>query len=214
MANKGHFITLEGGEGVGKSTQAKILADRLAECGVSTLLTREPGGSPGAEEIRKLLVTGGTDKWQPITETLLLNAARADHLHKVILPALAAGKWVICDRYADSTLAYQGQAIDRKTLLDLHRIATDDVWPDLTLILDGHEVERAQSRENSTNEADREDRFERMGQAFHENLREEFLKIAADHPERCVLLSASGSIEEISGHIWQVVSDRLHPGDK
>ncbi len=201
----GKFITFEGGEGVGKSTQVKILAERLAENGIDVLLTREPGGSPGAEEIRALLVRGGTDKWQPMTEALLHNAARAEHLEKTVKPALAAGKWVISDRYADSTIAYQGygQGVDINALLEIHKISTDDFWPATTVILDGHELHRAKARENEN--SDREDRYERMGDDFHEKLRESFLDIAKNNPDRCVVVSADGTIDEVAERVWRAI---------
>ncbi|MBL4601969.1 MAG: dTMP kinase [Emcibacteraceae bacterium] len=204
---KGKFITFEGGEGVGKSTQVKILAEKLSEAGIDVVLTREPGGSPGAEEIRALLVTGGTDKWQPMTEALLHNAARAEHLDKTIKPALDAGKWVISDRYADSTLAYQGygQGVSVDTLLELHKISTGDFWPGLTIILDGNELARAQKREQEN--TDKEDRYERMGDVFHAKLQASFRDIAEKNPDRCVIVSANGTIEEVAERVWQAVKD-------
>ena len=208
MANPGKFITFEGGEGVGKSTQVKILAKKLNEQGIDVVVTREPGGAPGAEEIRALLVTGGTDKWQPMSEALLHNAARAEHLAITVKPALDAGKWVISDRYADSTIAYQGygQGIKVETLLELHRLSTGDFWPDLTVILDGHQLHRAQSREmeNSSNE----DRYERMGDNFHKRLQKSFRDIAEKNEERCALVSADGSIDEVADRVWQIVADK------
>ena len=134
----GRFITLEGGEGAGKSTQAKRLAAALEARGISTVITREPGGSPGAEDIRKLLVQGETGRWVPLTETLLLYAARADHVARTIKPALAQGQWVICDRFADSSYAYQGAAagLDRETIRRIESVAIGDFKPDFTLILD------------------------------------------------------------------------------
>ena len=206
---KGKFITFEGGEGVGKSTQVKILAEKLVTEHIDVVLTREPGGSPGAEEIRALLVKGSTDKWSPMTEALLHNAARAEHLSKTVKPALDAGKWVISDRYADSTLAYQGygQGVDLKILLEMHKVATGDFWPDLTIILDGHELDRANAREQEN--TDKEDRYERMGDEFHKKLQESFLDIAKNNPDRCVVISAKGTIEEVAERIWQVVEERI-----
>ena len=205
MTDSAKFITFEGGEGVGKSTQVKKLAEHLENKGINFILTREPGGSPGAEEIRELLVKGGTDKWQPMTEALLHKAARAEHLDKTVKPALDAGKWVISDRYADSTLAYQGygQGVEIETLLELHKVSTNDFWPDLTVVLDGHELARAQEREDDN--ADKEDRYERMGDDFHKKLQESFLDIAKNNPERCVVVSASGTIDEVAQRVWDAV---------
>ena len=205
MTKVGKFITFEGGEGVGKSTQVKILADTLSKNGIDVVLTREPGGSPGAEEIRALVVKGSTDKFAPMTEALLHNAARAEHLEKTVKPALEAGRWVISDRYADSTLAYQGygQGVDMSTLLDLHRVATGDFWPDLTIILDGNELGRATAREEQN--TDKEDRYERMGGDFHEKLQQSFLDIAKNNPQRCTVISAAGTIDEVAKRVWESV---------
>ena len=135
---EGRFISFEGGEGAGKSTQARLLRDALDARGISCVPTREPGGSPGAEDIRKLLVQGDINRWEPVAETLLLFAARADHISRTIRPALAAGKWVICDRFTDSTYAYQGvgRNVERETIRRIETIAIDDFRPDLTLVLD------------------------------------------------------------------------------
>ena len=205
MIKKGRFITFEGGEGVGKSTQVKILADKLSAAGIDVILTREPGGSLGAEEIRDLLVKGSTDKFSPMTEALLHNAARAEHLTKTVKPAINVGKWVLSDRYADSTIAYQGhgQGVDMKTLLSIHSFATGNFWPDLTIILDGNELERAAAREDE--KFDKEDRYERMGKSFHDKLRESFLKIANNNPERCKVVSAAGTVENVAKRIWKIV---------
>ena len=205
MIKKGRFITFEGGEGVGKSTQLKILADKLSAAGIDVILTREPGGSLGAEEIRDLLVKGSTDKFSPMTEALLHNAARAEHLTKTVKPAINVGKWVLSDRYADSTIAYQGhgQGVDMKTLLSIHSFATGNFWPDLTIILDGNELERAAAREDE--KFDKEDRYERMGKSFHDKLRESFLKIANNNPERCKVVSAAGTVEDVAKRIWKIV---------
>tara|TARA_R110002096_G_scaffold416576_1_gene619139 strand:+ start:6312 stop:6938 length:627 start_codon:yes stop_codon:yes gene_type:complete len=206
VTKAGKFITFEGGEGVGKSTQVKILAEKLSKTGIDVVLTREPGGSPGAEEIRALLVKGSTDKFAPMTEALLHNAARAEHLEKTVKPALDAGKWVISDRYADSTLAYQGygQGVDLTTLLDLHRVATGDFWPDLTIILDGNELDRATAREQEN--SDKEDRYERMGGDFHKKLQKSFLDIATKNPQRCTVVSAAGTIEGVAKRVWEIVN--------
>lgn len=209
VVDKGRFITFEGGEGVGKSTQVRVLFEKLMERGIDCLLTREPGGSTGAEEVRELLVKGGTDKWHPMTEALLHNAARSEHLESTVKPAISEGTWVISDRYADSTLAYQGygQGVDVETLLKLHKISTDDYWPDLTIVLDGNELHRAIEREEES--FDKEDRYERMGEDFHERLQCSFVDIARKNPDRCVIISAKGTIDEVADRIWSAVNDRL-----
>ena len=197
---RGRFITFEGGEGAGKSTQAKRLAAWLEGQGRTVLLTREPGGSPGAEEIRKLLVQGATDRWDPMTETLLHFAARRDHLERVIRPALAAGQWVLSDRFADSTLAYQGygHGVDRDFIALLEKAVVGSQRPDLTLILDlpvAQGLERAGARRGS------ETRYEDMAQAFHERLRQGFLAIAAQDPQRCRVIDATASLEAVQAQL-------------
>jgi dTMP kinase len=202
--DKGRFITFEGGEGGGKSTQLRLLAQRLTGQGLEVVATREPGGSPGAEAIRDLLVRGEADRWSAVTETLLMYAARRDHLERVIRPALARGAWVLCDRFADSTRAYQGAAggADPGLIAALESYVLEDVSPDLTLILDlppAAGLARAASRPGG------ETRFESKGEAFHTRLREGFLAIAAAEPERCRVIDASQSLETVSAAIWDVV---------
>jgi len=204
----GRFITLEGGEGAGKSTQARRLAQALEARGVSTMVTREPGGSPGAEEIRKLLVTGEPGRWDALTETLLLFAARADHVVRTIRPALDAGRYVVCDRFTDSTYAYQGagRATPRETIRRIESVVLEDFKPDLTLILDlpaDAGLKRANARGAS------EMRFEKFGADFHERLRLAFLDIARRAPNRCVVIDACGSEEEVAGLIWDAVARRF-----
>ena len=170
----GKFISLEGGEGTGKSTQVQRLAERLRSHGVDVVTTREPGGTPGAEAIRALLVEGDPGRWDGRVEALLVNAARADHVARLIKPALAAGTWVISDRYVHSTLAYQGagRGLDDAELRKLHAFATDDLWPDLTLILEvepGMGLARAAARRGG------EERFEGEGTAFHDAVHARFL---------------------------------------
>jgi dTMP kinase len=212
MTDRARFITLEGGEGAGKSTQAKLLAAALEARGIASALTREPGGSPGAEAIRKLLVQGERDKWDGDTETLLVFAARADHVARKIKPALAEGRWVICDRFIDSTYAYQGigrgvsiEFIDALSDLVLHGFA-----PDLTLVLDidpDTGLARTASRADS---GPREDaRFERFGITFHRQLRKAFLDIAAAHPERCVVIDASQNESMVAKSILEAVTARF-----
>ncbi len=208
----GKFITFEGGEGVGKSTQVKKLVELLINKGINNVRTREPGGSAGAEEIRALLVKGGVDKWHPMTEALLHNASRAEHLSSTVFPALKAGKWVICDRYADSTLAYQGygQGIAVDTLLALHNVSTGDFWPDLTIILNGNELSRAVEREEEISDQNtKEDRYERMGADFHAKLQNSFLDIAQKNPNRCAVVSAAGTIDEVAQRVWQLVAGKF-----
>ncbi len=182
------FITLEGGEGAGKTTQIKLLADALKAGGLDPIITREPGGSPAAEVIRSLLVEGAVDRWQPMTEALLNFAARLEHVQATIEPALAAGRWVLCDRFADSTVAYQGYGHDlgRAVIDELHRLVLGYFQPDLTVILDipvAEGLARATNRERA--EGSREDRYEHMDEGFHQRLRDGFLDIdAAQEPDK------------------------------
>ena len=207
------FITFEGGEGSGKSTQMQRLGDYLDATGKAVLQTREPGGSIGAEEIRKLLVEGSPDRWDAETEALLHYAARRDHLVKTITPALAAGTWVLCDRFADSTLAYQGygHGVSREGLNHLHASFIHGRRPDLTFILD-LEVDvglaRASWRDGFSAVA-QEDRYERMEVAFHERLRAGFQEIAADESERCVLLDAAQDEDTVFGEIKDIIQHRF-----
>ena len=205
---RGIFISFEGGDGVGKSTQIRLLAEQLKSAGLTVVLTREPGGSAGAEEIRKLLVEGDKDRWSPMTEALLMVAARRDHLEKVILPALARGEAVITDRFADSTMAYQGiaGALGRDAATSLHQLVVDGNDPDLSIILDlpiEEGLARASGRDNA------ETRFESKGQYFHQKVRNAFLEIAKNHPERCVVIDASGEPETIAAAVWDAVKRRL-----
>ena len=211
----GRFITFEGGEGGGKSTQLKLLAEALAGRGQEVVTTREPGGSPGAEDIRALLVNGTVDRWDATTEALLHSAARRDHLVKTVWPALGRGAWVLCDRFADSTLAYQGygHGIALETIETLTRLAVGDFAPDLTVILDlpvEIGLARAGGRANAC-ASSAEDRYERMGAAFHQRLRLGFLTIAGADPERCVVVDASRPVEEVRADILAVVDQRLAP---
>ncbi len=206
----GRFITLEGGEGTGKSTQVARLAERLRSTGREVIVTREPGGTPGAEAIRALLVQGEVDRWDALSETLLLNAARHDHVERVIRPALARGAWVVCDRYVDSTLVYQGIAkgLDVELLVRLHEQATGPLWPDLTLVLDvpaAIGLARAASRRGD------ETRFEAHDAAFHERLRAGFLDLAARYAGRCAVIDAIVDVDAVSAAIWQAVAGRLAP---
>ena len=211
MSTRGQFITLEGGEGSGKSTQLRRLATTLAERGLEVVTTREPGGSPGAEAIRDLLVKGDTDRWDAVTEALLHFAARRDHLRVTVRPALARGAWVVSDRYADSSLVYQGlgQGVDRGVLDTLFQIATDGLKPDLTLVLDVP-VEIGLARAGARRGA--EDRYERMGEALHRRLRDGFLAIAAAEPQRCVVIDAAGPIDDVAAAIRAAVDAKFKLG--
>ena len=206
--SRGRFITFEGGEGAGKSTQVKRLAERLAVGGREVVTTREPGGSPGAESIRDIVLRGDADRWSPVTETLLMYAARRDHVERVIRPALERGAWVVCDRFADSTRAYQGAAggTDPRLIAALETYILEDVRPDLTLVFDLSPetgLARAHAR------AGAEMRFESKGLAFHERLREGFRAIAAAEPDRCALIDAEAAIPEVEAAVWAAVTGRL-----
>jgi dTMP kinase len=205
---RGKFITLEGGEGAGKSTQIARLADALRKAGLSVRTTREPGGSPAAETIRKLLVEGEPGRWRPLTEALLHFAARKEHLDTVVLPALAAGEWVISDRFADSTMAYQGYGhqLGRASVESLYRAVVGDFVPDLTLILD-LPVEAGLARTSDRGHA--ETRYERMDRAFHERVRTGFLEIARGDPGRCVVIDATGNLERVTALVFEAVAERL-----
>jgi len=200
---QGVFITFEGGEGSGKSTQAERLGQALDSAGIEVIVTREPGGAPAAEDIRTLLVNGDADRWTPKSEALLNYAARAEHLRQTIHPALQSGKWVLCDRFADSTTAYQGygHGLGSDWVGALHQLVVGDLQPDLTIILDIPVLtglKRAAIRGGV-------DRYERMDEQFHERLRSGFLEIAERQPERCTVVDATGSIDEIQATIRQVV---------
>jgi len=205
---RGRFITLEGGEGAGKSTQARRLCAALEARGIAQIMTREPGGSPGAEDIRKLLVEGEPGRWTALAETLLLFAARADHIAQTIAPALAAGRWVVCDRFTDSTYAYQGagRGLARETIRRIESIAVEGFKPDLTLILD---MPADQGLARAASRGPAESRFEKFDGGFHENLRQAFLDIARRNPERCAVIDASGSADDVSARIWAMVAKRF-----
>ena len=202
------FITFEGGEGAGKSTQLKRLVTRLQAAGREVVATREPGGSPGAESIRDLVLNGAADRWSPVTETLLMYAARRDHVERVIRPALARGAWVVCDRFADSTRAYQGAAggTDSGLIAAMETYILEDTRPDLTLVFDlpvALGLERAVARPGA------EMRFESKGLEFHERLRAGFLAIAQAEPGRCVVIDAAGSLDTVEGRVWAAVEGRV-----
>lgn len=209
---RGRFITFEGGEGTGKSTQAALLAQRLRGFLIQVVLTREPGGSPGAEIIRHVILSGAAKPLGPEAEAVLFAAARADHLQATIAPALEKGSWVICDRYIDSTRAYQGAVgnVDPRFIQGLERLTVGDLVPDLTFILDIDPrigLARAAERRGSGSE----DRFERESLEFHERLREAFGNIAAANPGRCVLINADASKDAVAKAIWAEVERRFDP---
>ncbi len=210
MSARGRFITFEGGEGAGKSVQARTLAARLERAGVAVTLTREPGGSPQAETLRELLLSGEAARFGAAGEALIFSAARIDHIDQTIEPALLRGEWVICDRFADSTRAYQGVAgrLDPGFIRRLEQVVIGERRPDLTLVLDLPPVvglARAIARRGGA-EADR---FEREGEAFHASLRAAFLDIAAHEPERCIVIDASAAEAEVADAIWRAVIERL-----
>ncbi|WP_298744746.1 dTMP kinase [uncultured Brevundimonas sp.] len=204
----GRFITFEGGEGTGKSTQVARLVERLRARDLEVVQTREPGGSPGAEEIRVLALNGDVGRWSATTETLLMFAARSDHLERTIRPALEAGRWVVCDRFADSSRAYQGAGggTPAELIETLDAAIVGRTQPDLTLVFDlpvEVGLERAFGRGLF------ETRFESKGPEFHERLRRGFLDIAAAHPERCVVIDADGDQDAVEARVWAAVEARL-----
>jgi dTMP kinase len=205
----GRFITFEGGEGAGKSTQIQRLLQRLQRAGIKTLTTREPGGSPKAERIRESVLSGAAKAFGPFAEALLFSAARLDHLEHTIRPALARGEFVLCDRFADSTRAYQGALgrIDAALIDGLERAVVEDTRPDLTFVLDlPADVGLARAAERRTGAADR---FEGEDIAFHEALRRAFLDIARQAPQRCVVVDANRPADLVEADIWRVVEQRL-----
>ena len=201
----GRFITLEGGEGAGKTTQARLLADALTDLGLPTLRTREPGGAPGAEVLRDLLL-GGTVDWSVPAETLLHFAARAEHVEKTIRPALAAGMWVVCDRFTDSTMAYQGygQGADRAMISAL--VGLLEIVPNITLVLDVSDAVAVARQKRRGADADR---YERLDASFHARVRQGFRDIAVAAPGRCVQIAADGPVTEVHAAIMQVLRERL-----
>jgi dTMP kinase len=211
MARKGRFITFEGGEGVGKSTQIKLLAETLAGAGIAAVVTREPGGSPKAEALRRVILSGAAASFGPSGEAILFSAARIDHIEQKIAPALASGDWVLCDRFADSTRAYQGVAgkLDKSLIDSLERVAVGETQPDLTFVLDmpvEKSLQRAAQRRDGKAKADR---FESETRAFHETLRQAFLDIAKAAPQRCVVIDADWPSGEVAKQVWAEVRKRL-----
>ena len=207
MSARGKFISLEGGEGVGKSTQVKALADALKNRGIGVLVTREPGGSEGAERIRELLLSGTEDRWGPQAEALLFAAARADHVAKTIRPALEAGQWVLSDRFVDSSLAYQGGAgaLGIEAVRAINAFGIGDAFPDRTLVLtleEGAERARARDRHGS-------DRIGGRSQDYHHKVATAFHIIAVEEPERVKLVDASGPAEQVTQRLLDAVQDLL-----
>ncbi|MDE2182115.1 MAG: dTMP kinase [Alphaproteobacteria bacterium] len=204
----GRFITFEGGEGTGKSTQARLLSKALEARGIACVVTREPGGSPGAEEIRNLLVKGEPGRWDVLPETLMLYAARADHLERTIKPALAEGRWVISDRFSDSSYAYQGagRGLNRETVRRIEAIAIGDFKPDLTLVLDlptDTGLRRTKTRGSG------DTRFEQFDAPFHERMRKAFLDIARRAADRCVVIDAGKNEAEVAEAVLAAVVKRF-----
>ena len=215
-AQPARFITLEGGEGAGKSTQIKLLNEWLEGKGINTCLTREPGGSPGAEQIRDLVLKGATDRWTGMTEALLMTASRAEHVENKVKPALEAGNWVLCDRFYDSSIAYQGagRGLGMERVKQLQTLALGDFQPDLTIILDlpvKIGLSRAIARESA--KSDMEDRFERMDISFHVALRNAFLEIAKQESERCVVLNADAEPNTLQSQIQALILTKFGQPD-
>ena len=213
-SGRGRFISFEGGEGAGKSTHIKLLAERLADAKVQTIVTREPGGSPGAEIIRHLVLSGMGKLLGAEAETLLFAAARDDHVHTVIEPALKQGIWVLCDRFSDSTRVYQGilGQVSPTILSAMQRVTIGDLKPDLTLILDVP-VEVGLQRAAKRRGTGTADRFEAEGIKFHQELREAYRRIAAAEPQRCLLIDASAEPDIVAANIWSALRDRFLASD-
>ncbi len=209
---RGKFITFEGGEGTGKSTQARLLRERLTALGVAVTSTREPGGSPAAEVIRHVLLSGAAKPLGAEAEAMLFAAAREDHLTHTIRPALEKGNWVICDRFADSTRVYQGVLghVDPRLIRRLEKITVGDTRPDLTLVLDAP-AELGLGRANARRGEGAVDRFESETIEFHNNLRDAYRQLAINEPDRCVLIDASGAPADVAEQIWSVVNRKLDP---
>lgn len=215
MSSKSLFITFEGGDGSGKSTQIKLLQQALATAGVPVVTTREPGGTSQAERIRNLLLQRDSGRFDPMTEALLLFAARREHLVEKIWPSLKQGHWVISDRFADSTRAFQGygMGLDLTSIEGMYQIVMGDFQPDLTFIFDidpdiglARSAKRTASTQNKTEST--EDRYERMGVLFQQKLRDGYLAIAAENPKRCVLIDAAHSVEEVHQKVIAVIEQR------
>ena len=210
---RGSFITFEGGEGSGKSTHARLLGERLKTLGLDVVITREPGGSPGAEIIRHILLSGIAKPLGAETEAILFAAARDDHLRTVIRPAIAAGKWVICDRFIDSTRVYQGTLghVDPRLIRSLERITVGGAIPDITFIIDVP-ANVGLARAKRRREGGAADRFEAEDVAYHEQLRNAYLALAELEPLRCVVIDGRAPRDVVAQRIWETVEQRLRPG--
>ena len=208
----GRFITFEGGEGAGKSTQVGILADRLSRSGRPVFVTREPGGSPAAEDIRETLLSGQVAQFGPLAESVLFAVARADHIDNAIRVALQQGQWVICDRFIDSTRAYQGASagVPRALISALEKITVGALMPDITFVLD-MPVEEGLARVEARAEGQDLDRFENQEIMTHERIRRAFLDIAEEEPGRCVVVDASQPEAMVAEDVWETVLQRLNP---
>jgi dTMP kinase len=211
---RGKFITFEGGEGAGKSTQVASLAQRLRSLGLGVVMSREPGGSAGAEAIRHVLLSGAAKPLGPHAEAILFAAARADHLRQTIRPAIERGQWVISDRFADSTRIYQGVLgnVEAKMIARLEKLTVGDLGPDLTIILDiPPEIGLARATKRRGDAPI--DRFEGEAFDFHKKLREAYLDLAEREPERCAVINAGADPATVAEFVWSAVSTRLHPGE-
>jgi dTMP kinase len=210
----GRFITFEGGEGVGKSTQVRRLVEALNQAGIEAIRTREPGGTPRAEAIRTFILQGNSEAWGPGAEAVLFAAARADHVSQLIAPNLEAGRWVVSDRFHDSTRAYQGLTggVDDRLIAGLEGVALDGRRPDLTIVLDMDPAKafgRVREREIEAGLAETGDRFEKEDLEWHRRLRQSFLDIADKEPERCIVIAADRAEDALAADIWQTVRARF-----
>jgi dTMP kinase len=213
MQDTGRFIAFEGCEGSGKTTQIKILSKTLTTLGLDFIVTREPGGSPGGEDVRKLLKEGHENRWDGLSEALLLYAARHDHVEKIIKPALLKGTWVLCDRFSDSSFAYQGfgRCLGLEVMEKLHALVLGDFFPDLTFIFDvspKDTYERILRRRNRSGQTG--DRFDDMDMAFHERVYAGYKVIAEKYAPRCALIPANGSLDDIQRNITQVLFEKFN----
>lgn len=214
---KGVFISIEGGDGAGKGTQIFLLKKWLENKNIPHIFTREPGGCKSAEVLRKLVVEGEDDDWDGLSELFLYSTARHEHLRKTIRPALSAGKWVISDRFADSTTVYQGEArgVKRENVLAIHNLAVGETWPDLTIILDIDPklgIARSKSNVHASGVLNQETRFENLDISFHEKVREGFLTVAAENPNRCKVVDASQAPEKVHSAIISLLEEFIAKG--
>ncbi len=211
-AGLGRFITFEGGEGAGKSSQAGILANRLMRAGRRVLSTREPGGTPFAEDVREALLSGRVSQHGPLAEAVMFAVARADHIEQAISGALQQGAWVVCDRFLDSTRAYQGATagVPKGLINALERLTVGDLLPDITFILD-IPAEEGLARAKARAEGEAADRFEGQELILHERIRRAFLDIAEEEPDRCIVIDASQPEAMVAEDVWEAVLERLHP---